>query len=309
MTKLINKNEYDILKVFEDYLGVFVEDGDLKQKSFESYIYHLEVYFKYCYEQGIDPKLATQQDLRGYRSYLRENYKASTIQLKFNILRRFYSRAIELGYRRDNPAKLKIKRDNPEDRIKYLSKTEIETLLQTFKCNTPTKIRDYAILYFLLFSGLRVVEITRLDLSDIGNNRLRVFGKNDKVRFVPLSAKAKEVLVTWLEVREEFCDPQELALFVSTSNNHRGERLSTRSIRYRVDHYLSRINAKEKGKSCHSLRHSCGTHLASKVPMKIIQSLLGHSTLPTTEIYGVISEREIIENNPSKILEDMFLAA
>ena len=147
----------------------------------------------------------------------------------------------------------------------------------------PLVDRDRAILELLYSSGLRLSELTDLDLGDIDANmaQVHVTGKGNKDRIVPVGSKALAALARWHKSRVTLADPDEKALFVS----NRGTRLSRRSVQARVDHWARRQGIDTKVYP-HLFRHSFATHLLeSSHDLRGVQELLGHANISTTQVY------------------------
>ncbi len=147
----------------------------------------------------------------------------------------------------------------------------------------PLVARDRAILELLYSSGLRLSELTGLDIADLdlADGTVHVTGKGNKERVVPVGRIARDALKNWLHERPEVADAEETALFVS----NRGARLSARSVQSRVEHW-----AKQQGLDSHVhphlLRHSFATHLLeSSHDLRGVQELLGHANIATTQVY------------------------
>jgi integrase/recombinase XerC len=143
--------------------------------------------------------------------------------------------------------------------------------------------RDRAILELLYSSGLRLSELTDLNLHDIDRHdaTVHVTGKGNKDRIVPVGRKAMAALRLWDASRAEFADVDELALFVSK----RGSRLSPRSVQARVAHWARRQGIDTKVYP-HLFRHSFATHLLeSSHNLRAVQELLGHTNISTTQVY------------------------
>lgn len=143
--------------------------------------------------------------------------------------------------------------------------------------------RDRAILELFYSSGLRLSELSSLDLGDIDFEReiARVTGKGKKTRIVPVGTKAISALQLWLSVRPDIALPNTRALFVSI----RGTRLARRSIEARLSHW-GRQQGIEQAVYPHLLRHAFATHiLESSGDLRAVQELLGHASLATTQIY------------------------
>jgi len=143
--------------------------------------------------------------------------------------------------------------------------------------------RDRAMLELLYSSGLRLAELTDLNIGDIDTRdaTVQVTGKGNKDRIVPVGRKALEALARWYKTRPEMAAPDEVALFVS----NRGQRLSQRSVQARVTHWAKRQGIDSKVYP-HLFRHSFATHLLeSSHDLRGVQELLGHSNISTTQIY------------------------
>lgn len=147
----------------------------------------------------------------------------------------------------------------------------------------PLVDRDRALLELLYSSGLRLAEITGLDLGDVdaADATVRVTGKGSKERVVPVGRHALEALGRWLRSRRELAAAGETALFVS----QRGTRLSRRSVQARVDHWAKRQGIDTRVHP-HLFRHSFATHvLESSHDLRGVQELLGHANIATTQVY------------------------
>ncbi|MEL7185205.1 MAG: tyrosine recombinase XerC [Pseudomonadota bacterium] len=155
--------------------------------------------------------------------------------------------------------------------------------LLDIKGEGPIVDRDRAILELLYSSGLRLSELTDLDLGDVDMHdaTVRVTGKGNKDRIIPVGRQALKALRQWHKSRANFADSEETALFVST----RGSRISPRSVQARVKHW-----AKQQGIDAnvypHLFRHSFATHLLeSSHDLRGVQELLGHTNISTTQVY------------------------
>ncbi|WP_163938519.1 tyrosine recombinase XerC [Paraferrimonas sp. SM1919] len=155
--------------------------------------------------------------------------------------------------------------------------------LVNFEANTPIEHRDKAILELFYSCGLRLSELAELNLSSFEESfsQVRVVGKGDKTRVLPVGKMARLALQSWLKLRSRVNDdPMQLALFVSK----RG-RLSHRAIQQRVK-YWGQQQGLAVGLHPHKLRHSFATHmLEASHDLRAVQELLGHANLSTTQVY------------------------
>ena len=168
---------------------------------------------------------------------------------------------------------------------KHLPKNvEAEQLSQLLnvEANSPLEKRDLAMMELMYSSGLRLSELQGLDLDklDLQAGEVRLLGKGNKERIVPVGSKAKQALKTWLEVRGSLT-PQDNAIFL----NKRGGRLSHRSIQLIMEKW-GKKQGLETHLNPHKLRHSFATPmLEGPGDLRAVQELLGHSSLSTTQIY------------------------
>ncbi|HXG44827.1 MAG TPA: tyrosine recombinase [Gemmatimonadales bacterium] len=171
----------------------------------------------------------------------------------------------------------------------YLDRDRTERLFREAEAlaegGDAAALRDLAILELFYSSGLRLAELTGLDLSDLDllGDQLKVCGKGRTERLVPLGSRANQALRRWLEAREPLAarpGADRQAVFV----NRRGNRLTPRSVQRIVHRALDRVGA--DGLRTHSLRHTFATHLLDAgADLRAVQELLGHASLGTTQIY------------------------
>ena len=159
--------------------------------------------------------------------------------------------------------------------------------------NTPLSIRDAAILELLYATGARVAELCGLDLGDIDYNRhtIRVLGKGNKERTIPMGKHAVKALVHWVEDgRDSLLKPDSgQAVFLGA----RGKRIDQRTVRTVVYEALSAIEGIER-MGPHALRHSAATHLLEGgADLRTVQEILGHASLATTQIYTHVSTERL----------------
>ncbi|MBM7854416.1 integrase/recombinase XerC [Desulfohalotomaculum tongense] len=166
--------------------------------------------------------------------------------------------------------------------------------------NTPLGLRDKAMLETIYASGLRVSELTALNVNDVDlfGGYVRVLGKGSRERVVPLGSYAVDALNKYINTgRSRLASRNKLtgdlsgALFL----NYRGERLSARGVRKILDKYLRQVSIK-RGASPHTIRHTFATHLLERgADLRTVQELLGHVRLATTQIYTHVTKEKIKE--------------
>ncbi|APT94778.1 recombinase XerC [Corynebacterium stationis] len=212
-----------------------------------------------------------------------EGKARSTLARRTASVKAFSTWAVKQGYlRTDEAAKLSSPKV-PKHLPKVLDPKEASAAMDNAKSADELHlVRDTAMLELLYATGMRVSELTGIDLHEIDSSRqtIRVLGKGNKERIVPFGDAANTALNAWLARREELAkDPD--ALFVGT----RGKRIDQRQVR-RVVEAAGEV-------SPHALRHSTATHLLEGgADLRVVQELLGHSSLQTTQVYThVTSER------------------
>src|SRR4029078_7010968 len=225
--------------------------------------------------------------------------KKSSIARKLSALRAFFQFLVREGLLESNPAKL-VSTPRQEKKLpKHLSIEEAIKFIETPDTNTDLGKRDRAMLELMYATGIRVAELTTLNLADIDfrNQLIRVTGKRRKQRIVPFGDPAREAIKSYLEVRDNFLfnspvsKRDDEAVFL----NYQGTRITTRSVGRMVEKYI-KICAGMHAISPHALRHSFATHLLdSGADLRDIQELLGHARLSTTQVYTHASIEKLIQ--------------
>lgn len=206
---------------------------------------------------------------------------AKSIGVRLVALRQWFAYLVKNEQLQANPA-LGIKAPKVGRHLpKNVDAEQVAQLLNK-EATTPLEIRDLAMMELMYSSGLRLSELQGLDLDrmDLATREVRLLGKGNKERIVPIGSKALEAIHRWLEVRMRF-NPQDNAVFL----NNRGGRLSHRSIQLIMEKW-GRKQGLETHLHPHKLRHSFATHmLEGSGDLRAVQELLGHSSLATTQIY------------------------
>ena len=285
----------DVLAHSDTYLTHLAVERGVSTHTLSAYRRDLVLYASYRSEKGLGPVTATTaEQLSGFVAWLKSRtlpngqpYADSSIARSVVAIR---------GYHRflfgeeivdvDITADLETPRA-PRALPKALTVEEVATLLDAPSAQTPAGWRDAAILELLYGAGLRISELTQLDIDDIDpvDRLVRVLGKGEKQRIVPYGEPAAEALDRWLVRGRHTMTPDSAAAFV----NARGGRLTRQGVWKVLQRY-----AKEAGiarsVSPHTLRHSFATHLLDGgADVRIVQELLGHASIATTQIYTQVS--------------------
>ena len=309
----------DLLSKFRDWISIEVAQGDASQNTQRSYLGSVRGYLAWCRDRITEITKVSENEVKLYRAHLiQSGYKRGTIETKLAGIRRFHDALQDWNFRLDNPAaKVKAKKDLTSRAEKIAEKyiPDRETFLNLWKLpdRKLTKgVRDSAILRVFCFTGIRVSELCALDLVDIKNSEnpqlLIRGGKGWKRRHVPLGEMELKILQDWIDVRDGLVTKNNLALFVALDHRTRGNRIGTRGVRSIVDNYLRQAGLKQRGRSCHALRHSLATWLLDAgVPTEAIADLLGHSSIAITAVYAKVVDMN--KYTPSEIFHDVEITA
>ena len=272
------------LATFERYLSTEKRASRLTVAA-----YLRDVRFFAQFVSGDGPFEPAQVERVQVRAWVRSLYEAdlepATIQRRLAAVRTFYKCMIRAGVATRDPAARvatpKVKRSLP----RFLSADDAARLVEAPAASaTRASVRDAAVLELTYGAGLRVSEVTGLDLLDVDldGGLVRVLGKGGKTRIVPMGRKAVAAMRTWLaeRARGEAAGLHPTAVFLGA----RGGRLTQRAVQRLVE--ASRAACSEQGVTPHWLRHACATHmLGSGADLRSIQELLGHASLRTTQRY------------------------
>jgi len=252
----------------------------------KAYLSDLRQFEQYLTGRGLALESASREAIRGWQSVLTVDRKATSRARKLASVKAFYRFMVRGRRMEQSPARKVRSPKLPKPLPKVMPVDEVFAILRAPPDRTVLGLRDRAILELLYASGLRASELCGLSLgdADLRSRVVRVLGKGRKERLVPFNELAAEAIATYLERRGELlgkpgADPS--ALFL----NHRGGRLTPRSVARNLDRYVLQCALARKV-SPHALRHSFATHLlAGGADVRSIQELLGHASLSTTQRY------------------------
>ncbi len=230
--------------------------------------------------------------LRSFLTLLFQKNESASIARKLSCLRSFFKYFVKMGVIDQNPAKIIHSPKIPKKLPKFLNVDEINAMLAKNFSKDKHGHRDYAILELLYSSGLRVSECVSLNVADVDLDRglVKVCGKGDKERIVPIGNLAIAALRTYLAQRLGFPKVSDLPILFLNKN---GTRLNVRSVQRLVANVIQEIGL-NKSVTPHTLRHSFATHmLGAGADLRTIQELLGHESLSTTQKYTHVSVDEL----------------
>ncbi len=284
-------------QLVEEYLSyVRIERGSAN-KTIETYRRDLQKLATYLEENGTLLEHAQHEDLVAFQNALSmQGFAATSMKRMLSTIKGFFKFLVREGYRADNPADVIYAPKTPSLLPSVLSIEQVTELLDQPFPATPAGLRDEAILELLYGCGLRVSELTGLDMHNINLEQgfLQVCGKGNKERISPISGTAAQALNDYLNNARALLS---FAAKRSTSAvflNARGSRLSRQSVHKIVAAAGCAIGL--EGLHPHTLRHSFATHmLEGGADLRAIQEILGHADISTTQIYTHVSRAHLLE--------------
>jgi integrase/recombinase XerC len=279
------------IEEFCRYLSV---ERNVSSHTLDAYRTDLEMFREFLDKelgQAFSLEAVSHLLIRRYLARLTIDHAKSTLGRKLAAIRSFFKYLMREGQVRKNPAEL-VSTPKKDKKVPFHLDIDEVTALVTAPAGIDLlDLRDRAILESLYSSGLRVSELTGLDVGgvDLDEGLVRVLGKGGKERIVPLGSHARSAISDYLLARKN--PPHDAPLLV----NARGGRLTSRSVGRIVDKYILHIAAMKKI-SPHTLRHTFATHLLEGgADLRSIQELLGHASLSTTQKYTHVSIDRLME--------------
>jgi len=286
----------ELLDSFKNYL--LLERG-LSKNSIHSYILDVKKLVGFLENNDIQESASSIEadHIKQFVYEIAKSVKAPTQARIISGLRSFFDFVVLEEFRKDNPMNLiespRIGRRLPDT----LSYEEVDTLIRSIDLSTSTGERNRAMLELLYSCGLRVSELTTLRISDLffEESLIKVLGKGNKERFVPIASIAQHYVTIYLSEIRVFTKPQkghEDTLFL----NQRGKGL-TRNMLFVIVKRLCEKAGLRKNISPHSLRHSFATHLVENgADLSTVQQMMGHESITTTERYLHVSKKHLMES-------------
>lgn len=280
----------------KDFINFITVEEGLSPRTVAEYSHDLKLFFNYFQphlKQELNLEGMDERTLREFLTYLKldKNYTPKAINRKIATLKAYFSFLESEGYIKKTPL-AKIKSAKLGKHLpKVLTENEINSFFEAlYKSKDQYNIRDRAIFELFYATGMRISELTGLDLEDLDFEKmmLKVSGKGNKERMVLINASTVKALNDYLKERPKV---NFRALFISKKNT----RLTPRMIEYIFLKYLKRAGI-NKSASPHTIRHSFATHMLERgSDLVTIKELLGHENLSTTQIYTNISMQHIKE--------------
>jgi integrase/recombinase XerC len=283
-----------VKKEIEDFIIYMGTERNVSPHTLRAYRNDLEMFREFiAREQGgvASVESVTHLAIRRYLALLHKDHRKSSIGRKLAAIRTLYKYLLREGKVSKNPAEL-VSTPKKEKKVPFhLNIDEVTALVEAPRGRDILSERDRVILETLYSCGIRVSELTGLNVGDVDMDRgmVRVLGKGGKERIVPVGRHAAAAISVYLASRKE---PPHDAPFLL---NSRGGRLTSRSVARIIDKYILKIAAMKKI-SPHTLRHTFATHLLEGgADLRAIQELLGHASLSTTQKYTHVSIDRLME--------------
>lgn len=276
------------------YLRYLKLERGYSQNTIDAYTHDLQWLFGFLKDKDKEPLAVTLGDLEEFAASLHDHGIGARSQSRILFgVRSFYKYLVIDGYLEINPTELLESPQRPMHLPEYLTTEEVDRLEDSIDLSANEGQRNRAIIEVLFSCGLRVSELTNLKISDLNLEErfLRVLGKGNKERLVPMSEKAINELSLWFEERDKMkIKPgEEDYVFL----NRRGHHLTRTMILIMVKRQAVEAGIM-KTISPHTLRHSFATAmLRGGADLRVIQVLLGHADIGTTEIYTHLDDESL----------------
>jgi integrase/recombinase XerD len=289
----VNRALDNSLKLVDSFIDLIWLEKGLSPNTLSAYRQDLVSFHSWLLKK--DFTIVDEAVLLDYLSYrLKEGYSSRSTARTLSSLRAFYNYLTAEHNIQNNPT---TKIDSPKlghSLPKVLSESDVESLIQAPDIDDPIGLRDRAMLELLYACGLRVSELINLDLLSINLRQgiVRVVGKGEKERLVPLGEEAHNWLNEYLDSGREslvVAGLENSSLFLSK----RGKAMTRQTFWYRIKAYAVKSGVDES-LSPHTLRHAFATHLLNHgADLRTVQILLGHASLSTTQIYTEVARQRM----------------
>ena len=292
----MNEQDRQYIEEFKTYLSIEKNFSEHTLRAYESDVVSFILWL-----DNIDCKEVNFDKLREYLHFIqRFEYKKTTIARKTASIRTFYKFLSREKYIESNPAESLTAPKRPKPLPKFLTPEEVEQILNNVSIETPSGYRNRVILELLWATGMRVSELSNLNIGDINldENEIRVFGKGAKERIVLMSDRAKKYLEQYLKTARNLIVDIEYGKAEYNEDspvfiNRTGFRLQNNFIRKVINETVNKIELPKKV-TPHVFRHSFATKLIENgADLRVVQELLGHAGISNTQIYTHISMKHM----------------
>lgn len=273
----------------EDLFQSFLSYLDASPKTVETYTKAIRQFYKYIEERGITQP--AREDVIEYREALREDHKPTTVQNYITALRLFFQWTETAGLYPNIAQHIKGAKLTKEHKKDYLTSSQVKAILRRIDTSDTQGRRDFAIIALMVTGGLRDIEVSRANIEDLrtlGDSVVLYIqgkGREDRSEYVKVMPEVEKAIRATLSDRKNTEGRQ--PLFISLSNNSKGERISTRSISGIVKTSFRRAGYDSDRLTAHSLRHTAVTlSLLGGRSLQEAQQFARHTNISTTQIYA-----------------------
>ncbi len=286
----------EAIKLFVNYCS---GEKNFSDHTIQAYSIALGQFYDFLSEEiGDDMNLEDIRvnDIRPFLGWLHDkDYKKASLRMKISAVKSFFKFCFKKKYIEKNPASLILSPKAEKHLPSFLLENEVVEMFETFDIEDPLQVRNLALAELLYSSGLRVSEALNLNIAEINISQqtVRVIGKGNKERVVPVGDKALTALDLYLKKRPLLVqDFRQKALFLSK----KGGRMTPYDA-YSVIHKAMQNVTEASQKSPHILRHSFATHLMDNgADIQAVSEMLGHSSLSSTQVYTHVSVERLKES-------------
>ena len=279
----------------QEFLNWLQNEKGSSAHTITAYRKDLEQFGEFLEEQNMNLEDLEYRDLRYYMASLQngQELKKTTLSRKTAALKSFCRYLNREGWIERNPADLLSAPKKEKHLPPVINEIDMSSFLDEFLTgHGPLQLRDKALFELLYSSGPRVSELVALDVDAVGKQKgiLRIFGKGSKERIVPVGEQAQVAIEHYLESgRPHLLRTEEPALFL----NQQGGRLTARGVEYILEQRIKK-GALKYIVTPHVFRHTFATHLLDNgADLRVIQELLGHESLSTTQVYTEVSKTHL----------------
>ncbi|PKF79411.1 site-specific tyrosine recombinase XerD [Vibrio sp. vnigr-6D03] len=290
MTQVSHPDSY----LIEQFLDAMWMERGLSENTLASYRNDLFKLLNWMAESNFRLDFISVSGLQDYQSWLMDQgFKQTSRARMLSAIRRLFQYLHREKVRADDPSALLVSPKLPQRLPKDLSEEQVEALLNAPDPNAPIELRDKAMLELLYATGLRVTELVSLTMENVSLRQgvVRVMGKGGKERLVPMGENAIDWIETFLEQGRPSILGEKSSDVVFPSK--RARQMTRQTFWHRIKFYAALADIDSDALSPHVLRHAFATHLLNYgADLRVVQMLLGHSDLSTTQIYThVATER------------------
>ena len=273
----------DLETRIDTFIRHLEKERRLSPHTVSAYRRDLNALIDFCKNQSVSIESVDSYFIRRFASEShRKGASPRSVARRLSAIRGFFGYLMRTGVVSVNPA-INIQAPKPSRRLPAtLDADEVASLL-TLSTEDALSMRDRAILELFYSSGLRLAELVSSNLADLDfqDGTIRVIGKGNKTRVVPVGRHALEALKAWMLIRASMAKKEEEAIFVT----QRGTRIACRTVQARLKRWGMQQGASTSIHP-HMLRHSFATHmLESSSDLRAVQELLGHASISTTQVY------------------------